>query len=78
MFDKEKKENVENLRPFTIQEAESEMAAAETIHGSRRIGSKAKIDHTYFGSSQQLNKGKYRKKYVSFIMRLCLIQTAWY
>ena len=33
VFDKEKKENVENLRSFVIQEAEFQIAAAETIHG---------------------------------------------
>ena len=62
MFDKEKNENVENLRTFVTQEAEFEMAAAETIHSLHRIGNKAKIDHTYFGSSQQSNKFKYQKK----------------
>ena len=64
VFDKEKKENVENLRSFVIQEAEFQMAATETIHGLHRIGNKAKIDHTYFSSSQQSNKGKYQKKCV--------------
>ena len=33
VFDKEKNENVDNLRFFIIQEAEFQMAAAETIHG---------------------------------------------
>ena len=64
MFDKEKNENVENLRSFVTQEAEFEMAAAETIHSLHRIGNKAKIDHAYFGSSQQSNKFKYQKKCV--------------
>ena len=64
VFDKEKKENVENLRSFVIQEAEFQIAAAETIHGLHQIGNKAKIDHTYFGSSQQSNKVKYHKKCV--------------
>ena len=64
VFDKEKNENVENLRSFVIQEAEFQMATAETIHGLHRIGNKAKIDHTYFGSSQESNKGKYQKKCV--------------
>ena len=58
VFDKEKKENVENLRSFVIQEAEFQMGTAKTI------GNKAKIDHTYFGSSQQSNKVKYQKKCV--------------
>ena len=58
VFDKEKKENVENLRSFVIQEAEFQMGTAKTI------GNKAKIDHTYFGSSQQSNKVKYHKKCV--------------
>ena len=58
VFDKEKKENVENLRSFVIQEAEFQMGAAKTI------GNKAKIDHTYFGLSQQSNKVKYHKKCV--------------
>ena len=53
MFDKENNENVQNLRSFVIQEAEFQMAIAETIHGLHRIGNKAKTDHTYFGSSQQ-------------------------
>ena len=35
------------------------MATAKTIHNLHRIGNKAKIDHTYFGSSQQSNKVKY-------------------
>ena len=64
MFDKEKNENVENLRTFVTQEAEFEMAAAETIHSLHRIGNKDKIDHAYFGSSQQSNKFKYQKKCV--------------
>ena len=38
------------------------MATAKTIHNLHRIGNKAKIDHTYFGSSQQSNKFKYQKK----------------
>ena len=62
MFDKEKNENVENLRSFIIQEFQ--MAAAEKIHSLHLIGNKAKIDHTYFGSSQQSNKVKYQKKCV--------------
>lgn len=33
MFDKKQKKNDENLRSFVIQEAELQMAAAETIHG---------------------------------------------
>ena len=40
------------------------MAAAEAIHSLHRIGNKAKIDHAYFGSSQQSNKFKYQKKCV--------------
>ena len=64
VFDKEKKENIENLRSFVIREAEFQISAAETIHGLHRIGNKAKIDHTYFGSSQQSNKVKYQKKCV--------------
>ena len=62
MFDKEKNENVENLRSFIIQEFQ--MAAAEKIHSLHLIGNKAKIDYTYFGSSQQSNKVKYQKKCV--------------
>ena len=64
MFDKEKNENIENLRSFVIQEAEFQMAAATTIHGLQRIGNDVKIDHTYFGSKQQSNKVKYQKKCV--------------
>ena len=52
------------MRSFVIREAEFEISAAETIHGLHRIGNKAKIDHTYFGSSQQSNKVKYHKKCV--------------
>ena len=59
VFDKEKNENAENLRSFVIQEAEFQMAAAETIHGLHRIGNNAKTDHTYFGSNQQSDKIKY-------------------
>ena len=62
MFDKEKNENVENLRSFIIQEFQ--MAAAKKIHSLHLIGNKAKIDYTYFGSSQQSNKVKYQKKCV--------------
>ena len=54
VLDKENNKNIENLRSFVIQEAEFQMAA-----GLHRIGNKAKIDHTYFGSSQQSNKVKY-------------------
>ena len=64
MSDKERNENVENLRSFIIQKAEFQMATAKTIHNLHRIGNKAKIDHTYFGSSQQSNKVKYQKKCV--------------
>ena len=64
MLDKEKNENVVNLRSFVIQEAEFQMADAETIHGLHLIRNKAKIDNTYFGSSQQSNKVKYQKKCV--------------
>ena len=64
VFDKGKNENVENLRSFVIQEAEFQMATAETIRGLHRTGNKAKTDHTYFGSSQQSNKVKYEKKCV--------------
>ena len=42
VFDKEKNENIKNLRSFMIQEAEFEMAAAKAIHGLHRIGNKAK------------------------------------
>ena len=59
VLDKENNKNIENLRSFVIQEAEFQMAA-----GLHRIGNKAKIDHTYFGSSQQSNKVKYQKKCV--------------
>ena len=52
------------MRSFVIQEAEFEISATETIHGLHRIGNKFKIDHTYFGSSQQSNKVKYHKKCV--------------
>ena len=54
VLDKENNKNIENLRSFVIKEAEFQMAA-----GLHRIGNKAKIDHTYFGSSQQSNKVKY-------------------
>ena len=70
VFDKEKKENVENLRSFTIQEAEFQMAAAETIHSLHRIGNKAKIDHT------KIPKEVCILHLRSFIMGLCSIQTA--
>ena len=40
------------------------MAAAEKIYSLHLIGNKAKIDYTYFGSSQQSNKVKYQKKCV--------------
>ena len=40
------------------------MAAAVTIHGLHQIRNKTNIDHTYFGSSQQPNKGKYQKNCV--------------
>ena len=52
------------MRSFIIQKAEFQMATAKTIHNLHRIGNKAKIDHTYFGSSQQSNKVKYQKKCV--------------
>ena len=42
VFDKEKKESVENLKSFVIQEADFQMAAAETIHGLYQIGNKVK------------------------------------
>ena len=47
-----------NLRSFVIQEDEFQMAGAKTIHGLHRTGNKDKNDHTYFGLSQQSNKGK--------------------
>lgn len=58
IFDKEQKKNDENLRSFVIQEAELQMAAAETTHGFHQIGNKGKNDHTYFGSSHQSDRGK--------------------
>ena len=64
VFNKDKKENVENLRSFVIQKAEFQMAADETIHGLHRIGNKAKVDHIYLDSSQQSNKVKYHKNCV--------------
>ena len=40
------------------------MATAETIHSLHRNGNNVKIEHTYFGSGQQSNKGKDQKKCV--------------
>ena len=56
VFDKEKKENVENLRSLIIQRPEFHRAAPETIHGLHRIGNKAKIDHINFGLSHNQMK----------------------